>query len=336
MSEKQGYPDPAPLMQLSTAYWNAQTLLTANRMRLFELLSEAPMSPDAIAEKLNTAARHTRLFLQACVALELLIEDNGDFRNSALSDTYLVPGKPTYLGDAFRYSDDLYETWGKLQQSLEEGAPPMQAESYLGKDRQRTRNFVYGMHNRALGIGQALVEIIDLSGRSQMLDIGGGPGTYSALLTARFPGLHSRVLELPDVAEIAGEIISSMDADDRVSMLPGDYTKTPFPQGNDVVLISGVFHRESVETCRDLVCRAAAALVSGGLLIVSDVFTDAGGATPPFAALFGLNMMLTAADGGVHADRDVADWMEKAGLQQIKTHHFPRPMPHRLVQGVKP
>lgn len=336
MNGKQHYPDPSPLMQLSTAYWNSQTLLTANRMRLFDLLADGPMAADAIASKLNIRPRHTRLFLRACVALDLLIEDDGGFRNSALSDAYLVPGKPAYLGDAFRYSDDLYETWGKLQQALEEGAPPMQVESYLGKDRERTRNFVYGMHNRALGIGQVLVEIVDLSGRSQMLDIGGGPGTYSALLTARFPGLRSVVLELPDVADIAGEIIASMDAASRVSMLPGDYTKTPFPPGNDVVLISGVFHRESVASCRDLVDRAAATLVSGGLLIVSDVFTDASGTTPPFAAMFGLNMMLTATDGGVHADRDVVDWMAGAGLQQIETHHFPQPMPHRLVQGVKP
>ena len=43
----------------------------------------------------------------------------------------------------------------------------------------------------------------------------------------------------------------------------------------------------------------------GGLLIVSDVFSDEGGCRAPFAALFGLNMALTAPDGTVHADADV-------------------------------
>jgi len=323
-------------MQLSTAYWDAQTLLTANRLRLFELLAGGPMSSEAIATALDTAPRHTRLFLRACVALGLLSESQGLFRNSDLSDAYLVPGRPGYLGDAFRYSDDLYPTWGRLEHALREGAPQLQAGTYLGDDRERTRHFVYGMHNRALGIGRALVDLVDLSGRRQMLDVGGGPGTYSALLTQRFPGLQSRVLELAGVAAVAGEILASMEATARVGMLPGDYHSTAFPEGNDVVLISGVLHRETADNCRRLVERAAASLVPGGLLLVSDVFTAAGGAEPPFAALFGLNMMLTAPDGGVHADSDVAGWMTAAGLQARAVQPFPPPMPHRLVQGVKP
>jgi hypothetical protein len=48
--------------------------------------------------------------------------------------------------------------------------------------------------------------------------------------------------------------------------------------------------------------------------VVSDVFTDEGGALPTFAAMFGLNMMLTAPDGGVHADADVMRWMADCRL----------------------
>ena len=90
-----------------------------------------------------------------------------------------------------------------------------------------------------------------------------------------------------------------------------------FPAGNDVVLISGVFHRESEETCRGFIRRACNALETGGMLIVSDVFTDAGGSSPLFATLFGLNMMLTAPDGEVHADADVAGWMEQENFADI-------------------
>ena len=59
------------------------------------------------------------------------------------------------------------------------------------------------MHERALGIARALVGSLDLNGRRAMLDVGGGPGTYSVLLTERFPGLKSEVLELPGVAAVA-------------------------------------------------------------------------------------------------------------------------------------
>jgi SAM-dependent methyltransferase len=328
-------PSPAPLLALSTAHWGAQALLTANRIGLFALLADGPLHAAAIAERLGTEPRGTQLLLNACVGLGLLSADAAGLRLSTLAQTYLVPGVSGFLGDAFRYNDDLYAAWGRLGDTLTSGRPAVSAGSYTGADAAQTRHFVYGMHNRALGIGRALVELVDLSGRNRLLDVGGGPGTYSALFAKRYPELTATVLDLPGVAEIGAEIVADMGVPERVCHQAGDYTSTPYPGGQDVVLISGVFHRETEAGCRDLIARAQDALVPGGLLVISDVFTDAGGAEPLFAALFGLNMLLTADDGGVHADADAADWMRDAGLVAIERRQFPPPMPHRVVVGVR-
>jgi SAM-dependent methyltransferase len=323
-------------MALSTAYWSSQTLLTANRIGLFALLAQGPLSAAVIADRLGTAPRYTELFLRACVGLGLLDLDDTGFRNALRSETFLVPGKPTYLGDALGYSDDLYSVWGQLEVTLRTGTPALAPESYLGQDRDQTRHFVRGMHNRALAIGRELLSLVDLTGCARLLDIGGGPGTYSALFAQRYPGLKATVLDLPDVVAIASEILVELGMAGSVDVLPGDYHETPFPEGQDVVLISGVFHRETPTMCRSLIARAEASLASGGHLLVSDVFTDAGGVLPPFATLFGINMMLTAADGGVHCAAEVADWMNHAGLIDVIIKSFPDPMPHRLVTGRKP
>jgi len=99
---------------------------------------------------------------------------------------------------------------------------------------------------------------------------------------------------LPGVAAVARELVAAAGASDRVVLRDGDYHATDFGAGKDVVLMSGMFHRETAQACRSLIQRAAACLNPGGLLVVSDVFTDPGGARPTFAAMFGLNMMLTA------------------------------------------
>jgi cyclopropane fatty-acyl-phospholipid synthase-like methyltransferase len=239
------------------------------------------------------------------------------------------------MGNALRYSDNLYQTWAGLEEALRGGSPALAAETYLGADTRTTRDFVYGMHDRAIGIGAALAEIVDLGGRTSLLDVGGGPGTYSAMLVRKNPGLSSTVLELPGVAAVAREILADMRCDDRVSLLPGDYLSTPFPKSMEAVLISGVFHRESEDNCRALIGKAYDCLADDGLLIVSDVFTDAGGTAPTFATLFGINMMLTAPDGGVHADADVAAWMRQAGFGNTRSASLPPPMPHRVVTGSK-
>lgn len=236
-----GHLDPGPLMQLSTAYWGSQTLLTANRIGLFEQLAGGAKRSEQVAADLGTQPRETLLLLKCCVALGLVTDTEEGFANSPLSQAFLVPGAPGFLGNAISYSDNLYATWGNLEQALREGRPPMATAEYTGDDPQRTRHFVYGMHDRALGIGQAMVSLVDLDGYRQMLDVGGGPGTYSVLFARRNPDLRSRVMDLPGVVAIAEEIIESMGVADRVTTLAGDYLQSEYPSGNDVVLISGFF-----------------------------------------------------------------------------------------------
>lgn len=327
--------NPSSIMALSTAYWQSQTLLTANRIKLFDALSDGALSAEKIATKLDLNPRATALLLNACVALGLCEKNADQYGNTELSSTFLVSSSPASMANAIHYSDNLYATWGELEAALRSGEPAKRADVYLGEDEQQTRHFVYGMHDRAMAIGQALPHMLDLTGRKQMLDVGGGPGTYSALLTARFPGLRSDVLELAGVVPFANEILEEMGAAGRVTMLSGDYHSSDFGDGYDVVLMSGMFHRESEKNCRRLIDKASDCLQTGGMLAISDVFADEGGTGPVFATLFGLNMMLTAPDGGIHADSDVAAWMTDAGFGDIDREHFPPPMPHRVITGVK-
>ncbi len=279
-------PDPSSIVRLSTAYWESQTLLTANRLRLFDALADGARSADEVAAALQLDPRSTALLLRACVGLGFLKQAAGRFENTPVAATFLVSRSPAFMGNVIRYSDQLYATWGKLEDALRTGKPALPAEAYLGDDPARTRGFVMAMHERAQGIARALVPILDLQGRKTMLDVGGGPGTYSVLLTERFPGLCSEVLELPGVAAVARELVAAAGASARVTLRDGDYHVSDFGSGKDVVLMSGMFHRESAQTCRNLIERAAACLNPGGLLVVSDVFTDEGGAQPTFAAMF--------------------------------------------------
>lgn len=326
--------DPSQIMALSTAFWDSQVLLTANRIGLFACLAHGPLDLAAVCAELGTQARPTQLLLKACEALGLVAEQQPKgFVNSPSAAAFLVPDSPGYLGNAIRYSDNLYATWGQLEQGLRTGEAPLASASYLGADAAVTRDFVYGMHDRALGIGRMLVELVDIGARHQLLDVGGGPGTYAALFAQRNPALQAVVLDLPGVVAHTREIVGSMGVAGRVTTLAGSYHETAFPPDNDVVLVSGVLHRESPANAAELIGKATASLVDGGLLLVSDVFTDEGGGGPLFATMFGLNMFLTAPEGGVHADAEVAQWMRAAGLHDVSTRHFPAPMPHRLVVG---
>lgn len=328
-------PDPRGIMALATAYWGSQALFAARRLGVFEALDPGPATAPALARRLAVGERALTLLLNACAALGLLEKAGERYANAPAAAAFLVPGRPAYMGEALAYGEDVYAQWGALDRVVREGGVE-RSEGYLGDDPERTRHFVYGMHGRALGVGGALVDLVDLADCGTLLDLGGGPGTYAALLLQRHPRLTATVVDLPPIAALAGEILDTMGVAGRVALLPGDYHEVALPAGQDAVLISGVLHRESPTRARRLIARAVAALAPGGRMVVSDVMTAPGDDGPAFATLFGLNMLLTAPDGGVHSTAHVTGWLAAAGLRVDPPRPFPPPMPHTVITATLP
>lgn len=329
-------PDPSLIMRLALAYRSSMVLFAASELDVFSQLAGAPRTAADVAAGCGTQDEATRLLLDACVADGLLTRENGRYSNSEVADAFLVKGRPAYIGHGMKYAEDLYPAWGQLAELVRTAKPTMAPEEILGGDPEKTRAFIYAMHERARGIGAVLPHGVDLSGRKRLLDVGGGPGTYSISLVKSAPGLRSTILDLAPVLEISKEIVAANGCADRIDTRPGNYLTTDFGTGYDAVLLSGMMHREKPESCQLLLRKAFAALDPGGLVIVSDVFFDDEERTqPPFATFFALSMMLTADHGTTHSKLHMARWMEAAGFGGIEVRDLPKPNPHRLVIGSK-
>jgi SAM-dependent methyltransferase len=268
---------------MASAFQESCLLFAASDLGIFKQLSLSPATSDELASALNLNPRGARLLLDACTAIHLLQKEGDTYSNSPEAAIFLVPGKPSDLSNALRYNRDVYSAWGKVAQLARSGAPVENPELHLGEDAARTRAFVMSMHGKALAMAQQTLSAIDVTGRKQLLDVGGGPGTISALLTKANPELVCTVLELAPIAAIAKDLLG---ANDRVKLLAGDYHSTPFPGGNDVVLLFGMMHQEPIATIRDLLNRSYESLVPGGVVYVMDMMTDATHTNPPFSAMF--------------------------------------------------
>ncbi len=239
------------------------------------------------------------------------------------------------MSGAIRYNRDVYGAWGRLKEMAVSGKPVERPETHLGEDEERTRTFVLAMHGRALGIGRAVVPLLDLAKCRKLLDVGGGPGTYSALIAQAYPGIECTVIDLPEVVKTAAALIGQAGMSGRVKTLAGDYHTVSFPGGNDAVLFFGVLHQEKEEAVRDLLRRAYEALTPGGLVYVLDMMTDASRTRPKFSALFSVNMALTTDNGWVFSDEDLEGWLADAGFRDFSSRPLPPPMPHRLAWARK-
>jgi SAM-dependent methyltransferase len=312
-------------------------LFAAADLGIFAKLAELGQA-DArtLAEALGTNERGTRLLLDACTALELLKKQDALYRNTQESALFLVPSSPADLSRAIRYNRDVYPAWGRLKEMVKSGEPVEKPELHLGEDPDRTRTFVMAMHYRALGIGRAVVPLLDLSGRRTVFDVGGGPGTYSVLIAQTNPQVTCTMLDLPEVVKIAADLIQQQGMTGRVKTLAGSYRTAPFPAGNDAVNFFGVLHQESPASILDLFKKAYDALNPGGVVYVMDVMTDATHTQPSFSAMFAVNMALTTDSGWVFSDAELRGWLEQAGFTGFAVRPLPSPMPHWLAEAHKP
>lgn len=336
-AEELPLPNPALLMRLALAYRSSMVLFAATELDVFTLLAEGARTAEELAEARGAKPEVVRLLMNACAAEGLLTADGAAYRNTPLAEAYLVRGRPAYIAHGLKFAEDLYPPWGRLADLVRTGRPVIEPESVLGEDTQKTRAFVLAMHERARGMSAVLPHGVDFSGRRRLLDVGGGPGTYSIALVRQTPGLTATVLDRPGVLEVTREIVASHGCADRIELLPGDYLTSPFGSGYDSVLLSGMMHRERPGTCQLLLGKSHDALVPGGLVVVSDVFFDDDHrSAPPFATYFALNMMLMSDEGSAHAKTAMARWMSDCGFSRVEVRELPPPNPHSLVVGIKP
>jgi len=328
--------NPSRIMQMASAFQESCLLFAASDLGIFGKLAELGNADCAqLSKALGLNERGARLLLDACVAIGLLQKENEIYTNAPEAAAFLVPGRPGDLSGALRYNRDVYPAWGKTAELAKTGAPVEDPELHLGENAARTRTFVMSSHGKALAMIPSVLPFLNISNRRQLLDIGGGPGTFSVAIAKANRGIHCTVMDLPAVAAIATELIAQQGQSDRVKVSPGDYHSTPFPAGNDVLLFFGMLHQESAQTIRDLLERAHAAMVSGGLLYVMDMMTDASHANPPFSAMFAVNMALTKQDGWVFSDVELRRWVTEAGFHDFQVRPLPPPMPHWLAVATK-
>ena len=330
------HPDPGRILDMASAFYESGVLFSASDLGVFQQIeAKGPCDAAAVAGACGLSQRGCRLLLDACVSLGLLTKEGTLYRNTPEVSVFLVPGSPADLSKAIRYNRDVYPAWGKLHAFVRTGKPVEKPEIHLGEDPERTRAFVLSMHGRALGIGRAVVPSVDLSGRKQLLDVGGGPGTYSSLIAEKYPGISCTVIDLPAVASIADELIAGAGLSGRVKTIKGDYHTVEFPAGNDAVIFFGVLHQESPEDIVALFKKAYAALKPGGVIYVMDMMTDATHTRPKFSALFAVNMALTTVNGWVFSDSELREWLGEAGFRGFSCRPLPPPMPHWLAVAEK-
>jgi ubiquinone/menaquinone biosynthesis C-methylase UbiE len=152
----------------------------------------------------------------------------------------------------------------------------------------------------------------------RLLDVGGGPATYTKAFLAASPDLSATLFDLPAVVEIARERLEQAGLLSRVTLVAGDFETDELPPGHDLAWLSAIIHQNSPDQNDALFARIFRALVPGGRLLVRDHVMDATRTRPRAGALFAVNMLVGTAGGGTYTFDEIRAGLARAGFTRIR------------------
>ncbi len=315
-------PDTTRLQRLVHSYRDAAALMAAVELGLFTQVARGADTEAAVARALDLSSANAERLVTACVALGLLVRDGERVRNAPDVARFLVEGEPTYAGPWMLFSKPDWTEWGRLSTHLRRRESVVLGKYAQGFTVEQARKYHEATYSIGMGAARRFVRQVDLAGRRQILDLGGGSGCYCIVAAQRYPQLRAIVLDLPPVVEVTREFIASHGLADRVSALAGDFTRDALPAGSDVVIMASNLPQYSREIVQAVITRAFAALAPGGEMHLIGEMLDAARTGPRDPALWGLAEALWGSTGLAHSVAECQAYFERAGFRDVAAHEF--------------
>lgn len=324
------------IVSLSVSAWRAQVLYTGVRLGLFESLAAGPKTLEELGRELGCPLRSLERLVIAAHAMRLLEREGSSYSNGRPATLTLVEGQPGYVGNWIRLTSQWFKPWSNLEQAVRSGQHVEDPSLHLGASPEYVRDFIRGMHDYAASRGRDLLRYLDLTGAKRLVDVGGGPATYSILFARKHPELHCTVFDLPEVLKIAQEYVAAASLQDRVTLLAGDYTVNDFGNDYDVAFLSDMLQQEDDDTALMVLEKTYRALRNGGRIVVQAMFLKDDKSGPEWPALHSLILMLVSRHGRALTMAQTIAWLERAGFTDVQRVPMSFYNANSLIIGRKP
>ena len=307
---------PDHLMEMANAFRMSRIILTANELDIFDLLEPAGNSSAWVAAQLQSFPRATDRLLNALVSLGLLVKREQIFKNTAFATKFLVKTSPAYLG-GLSLSNQTWKTWSTLTDVMYKGTSIVMEAPINERTNAWKESFIAAMHVRAGKQADEISLVLDLSATTRVLDVGGGSGAFSFAMVRQNPAITATVFDLPNIIPLTSKYILQSGLSDKVDTLAGDYLYDTLGAGYDLVFMSAIIHINSPEENALLIRKGADALIPGGQLVIVDHMMNDDRTEPLIGAVFALNMLVGTLHGDTYTQKEVAGWMQEAGLTGV-------------------
>jgi demethylspheroidene O-methyltransferase len=317
----------------------SQILLACVRLGILEAVRSGPIGIDALAARAELPLERTRLLVDAAVAIGLLSLRSGSRAGLGMKGAAIV-ANPGILA-MVRHHALLYSDLADPVRLLRADRPGGQIQKFWayadGRGRGSDNGEEVAEYSMLMAESQHLVSsdviaAVPFKSFRQVLDVGGGNGTFVASVLRETPALKAIVFDLPPVAERARENFAKLGLLDRCAVIGGDFFSDAIPVGCDAVTLVRVLHDHGDEGALRLLRAARHALAPGAAIIVAEPMAGVRGAEAVTHAYFAF-YLLAMGSGRPRSPRAIAELLATAGFSDICHVATRRPLLVSVVTG---
>ena len=313
----------AALFEVVSGFVRSQALLALVELRVLHRLADAPASTAALATPAGVPVDRMLVLLQAGAALKLLRRKGDLWRLTMRGAAFLtVPG----LEAMVRHHPVLYRDLndpvaffkGETQPELA-GFWPYVLGAGGAADPGLAARYSDLMADSQGLVAEDTLRLIDFSGITHLMDVGGGTGAFLAAVGAAHPGMKRTLFDLPAVVAGARARLGP-----DVTITPGSFRDDALPQGADAISLVRVLYDHADATVAALLHNVRQALAPGGRLIVSEPMS--GGTRPdPATDVYFAVYTLAMQTGRTRSGAEIAGLLHAAGFDAITPARSLRP-----------
>lgn len=315
------------LFDLCAGFVYSQVLFACVRLRLFDLVADAPLSFDALCARLSLRPAAGEALLDAAVALRLLQRRAGGYGLGMLGAALRGnPGVSAMVEHHALLYADLRDPVALLRGQAEPSLARFWAYASAPRPAELTAGDV-AEYSALMAASQQLIadEVLDAYdvGRHRcLLDVGGGDGAFLAAVAVRAPRLRLMLFDLPAVAARSAARFDRPGIEGRFTAFGGDFLRDALPAGADLVSLVRVAFDHPDDVVLSILRAAWRALPPGGTLLLAEPMAGARGAETVGAAYFAW-YLLAMGQGRPRSAPQLAALARAAGftdLQPRRTH----------------
>jgi len=325
------------LFDVCAGFVYSQILLACVRLKLFDLLAAAPLTPTEIAARLDVPLESTERLLEAAASLRL-VEKRVAGRYGLGSLGAAMVGNPA-VGAMVEHNRLLYADLHDPVGLLRGEHGPTELGKYWTYSTARENpcnvaaagtDYTALMANSQPLVADEILDAYPLGKHVGLLDVGGGDGSFLIAAGSRHKHLQLTLFDLPPVAERAAQRFAALGMQMRARAVGGSFLNDPLPEGADIVSLVRVVHDHDDDAAMALLRAVHRALPEKGTVIVAEPMVGTPGAETVGDAYFGF-YLLAMGRGKPRTPDQLQRMLRSAGFIQPQLIRTRQPLQSRLI-----